>query len=142
MPDRQSQAIALMGLPLFFLSTKNFGAQAKTEVRSLLARYRQHRHAMAAGIVHPIGRKPDNASWCGFQSHLESENSGYLLIFRERCNPESEQSIRLGWVRACGLELTDLLRHQSRHVECREDGAIPLVIASAPDFLFLRYEVV
>jgi len=85
-PHSYAVAIALMGIPLLFLETKYYTDEAKAEIRSLLKVYKTHREAIYRGIVHPIGAKPNNGSWTGFQCHLPGENHGYLMVFRERCN--------------------------------------------------------
>lgn len=134
-----SVAIALMGIPLFFQETKLYTSQARNEIAPLLDIYKQHREHMYRGIVHPIGAKPDNASWTGFQCHLPEENVGYLTIFRERCNPDAEQDITLGWLKGGTIELTDLRNQTTNREAVGADGRVLFRIDSAPDFLFLRY---
>jgi hypothetical protein len=132
-------AIALMSIPLFFTETKYYSDQAREQIRSLLAIYKAHRTDIYRGIVHPIGDKPDNHSWCGFQCHLETENRGYMTVFRELCNSDAKRSIRLARVSGKAIQLTDLLTGQSWEVPVSEDGSIALEIAQTPQFLFLQY---
>jgi hypothetical protein len=134
-------AIALMGIPLFFLETKHYSAGARAEIRAMLDLYKQHRLAIYRGIVHPIGEKPDNASWTGFQCHLADERCGYLTVFRERCNADAERTLRLGWLERGGALLTDLVRGTTAETQVGGDGAIPLRIDDAPGFRFMRYEM-
>jgi len=134
-------AIALMGIPLFFQETKFYSPAAKTEIHALLDVYKQHRASLYQGIVHPIGGKPDNASWTGFQCHLPAENRGYLMIFRERCNPEPDYRLALGWLPAGTMTLTDLITHQKWRQPITADGTTTLTIAPAPGFRFLQYAV-
>jgi len=132
-------AIALMGIPLFFQETKYYSAEARAEIGALLKVYREHRESIYKGIVHPIGAKPDNGSWTGFQCHLSDENRGYLTIFRERCNPEREQPIKLGWLGGGAIEVTDLVRGETREKPVGADGSVSFDIEHAPGFLFLKY---
>lgn len=133
--------IALMGIPLFFQQTKYYTDAARDEIRPILAVYKQHREAMYAGIVNPIGDCPDNASWAGFQCHCEDGTSGYLTIFRERCNAEPTQTLKLGWVAGQTLRITNLLSGKSREVKVGDDGNVEFDIPDAPGFLYCRYEI-
>jgi hypothetical protein len=138
-PHSYAVAIALMGIPLFFLQTKLYTAAAKAEIRSLLDIYKQHRDAIYAGIVHPIGGKPDNASWTGFQCHLAEEHHGFLTIFRERCNGETRHSFELGWLRDTTVRITDLMEGTTRTCAVGADGVVEFEIGTAPGFLFCSY---
>ncbi len=132
-------AIALMGIPLFFQQTKFYSEAAKLEIRPLLDVYKEHRQSLFRGIVHPIGCKPNNASWTGFQCHLASENRGYLLVFRERNNTNSQHPLQLGWMDKGELALTDLTTKRTWRQAVDSDGTVTLSIDHAPGFLFLEY---
>lgn len=132
-------AVALMSIPLFFCETKYYSAEAKTQIRPLLSIYKQHRERIYRGIVHPIGDKPDNYSWTGFQCHIEEENCGYVTVFRELCNAEAKQSIRLARVPGTSIRITDLVSGKSWDQPVAADGSITLEINEAPGFLFLQY---
>lgn len=134
-------AIALMGIPLIFTETKYYGDQAKAEIRSLLATYKQHREAIYRGIVHPIGDKPDNAGWAGFQCHLAEENRGYLTLFRERCNEQTQRSIAMGWLPPGVIQITDLVEQRQWEAQVGADGAVSFEIDLAPGFRFLHYTI-
>lgn len=134
-----STAIALMGVPLFFQEIKYYSNEAKTEIKALLEVYKQNREAMFQGIVHPIGDKPDNASWTGLQCHLPEENKGFLMIFRERSNAKPKHSLKLGWVNSDQLEFTDLITDKKWQKNMPEDGSIEFSINETPGFLFLKY---
>ncbi len=133
-------AIALMGVPLLFQELKYLSKQARDDIRRLLGVYKAHREAIYRGIVHPLGAKPDNARWSGFQCHLDDDTGGYLLIFRERCNTEATGTLDLGWVRPGTLALTDLLTGRRRQAPVGRDGAVTFRIDRAPGFGFLRYD--
>ena len=132
-------AIALMGIPLFFQETKYYSESAKAEIRALLEVYKEHRAFLFEGIVHPIGAKPDNASWTGFQCHLPNEGRGYLLIFRERCNARARHSFELGWLRPGTLHLTDLVSKRNWRQQTGPGGPLDITVDRAPGFRFLHY---
>lgn len=134
-------AIALMGIPLFFQETKYYSAEAKAEIKPLLSAYKKHREAIYRGIVHPIGNKPNNAEWTGFQCHLPEEQSGYLMIFRERCNQNADQSIELGWLHPGSIDLMDVTTERKWQQSISQDNSLSLSIENAPGFLFLRYRI-
>ncbi len=131
--------IPLMSIPLFFCETKYYTPAAKEEIRKLLAVYKEHRAEIYGGIVYPIGDKPDNQSWTGFQSHLEDKNAGHLTIFRELGNPSAQHAIRLARVPGKSIRLNDLLSGKSWDQPVADDGTIQLRIDHAPGCLFLRY---
>jgi hypothetical protein len=134
-------AIALMGIPLFFQETKHYTEEAKAEIRPVLDVYRKHRDAIYKGIVHPIGERPDNASWTGFQCHLPDEGCGYLTIFRERCNVDPVKVLELGWLEEGAIYTTDLIRGTRAENQVRPGGRVTFGIEEAPGFLFYRYSM-
>ena len=140
-PHDYCTAIALMGIPLFFLETKYYSDEAKKQIKPLLACYKKYRSEIYSGIVHPIGEKPDNASWTGFQCHLAKQNRGYLTIFRERCNEEPQAEIKLGWLQGADVELTDLVTGKEWTESVGTEGNVPFTMDHAPGFLFLSYQV-
>ncbi len=134
-------AIALMGIPLFFQQTKYYTDEAKAEIRLLLDVYKRQRNWIYGGIVHPIGDKPDNTSWTGFQCHLPEENCGYLMVFRERCNAEPEHSLRLGWMQQGMIHVKDLLQGTTSEKQVGSGGVVSFRVEHPPGFLFLQYSV-
>ncbi|WFB36350.1 alpha-galactosidase [Kiritimatiellota bacterium B12222] len=134
-------AIALMGIPLFFQETKYYSEKAKKEIRPLLDMYKEQRNDIYRGIVHPIGDKPDNASWTGFQSHMADEHRGTLLLFRERCNSTSEYTYKLGWLSNTTIEVRNLVNQSTELKTVGSDGSVTFHINQAPGFLFLSYSI-
>ncbi len=138
-PHSYAVAIPLMSIPLFFLETKYYSDEARNEIRPLLAEYKKHRELIYRGQVHPIGNKPDNGSWTGFQCHLEDEKCGFLTVFRERCSIADEAALELGWLRNQNILLTNLLDGTSCERNVDHRGEVQFVIEEAPGFLFLKY---
>jgi hypothetical protein len=138
-PHPYTVAIALMASPIFFQLTQLYDEHARDVIRELLSVYRAHRTAMARGYVFPIGDKPDNGSWTGFQCHEMASGSGYLTIFRERNQPEPERELALRFVAGRRLAIEDLMRGETRTVDVGEDGRVWFRIEHPADFRFLRY---
>lgn len=134
-------AIALMGIPLFFQQTQYYSPQARAEIRRLLDIYKQHRESIYRGMVHPIGQKPDNARWTGFQCHLADEQRGYLMLLRERCNDQAQHTYALAGLDAGPIDLTDLISGQTWREELGPGGALRVSISQAPGFRFMQYKV-
>jgi len=141
-PHAYATAITLMSIPLFFQETKYYSPDARNEIRGLLDIYKQHREKIYRGVVCPIGNKPDNASWTGFQSHLAEENSGYLTVFRERCNTQPTVSLRIPGLAGHTTRLDNLTIGASQEIAVHENSNVQLEIPDAPGFRFLRYEIV
>jgi len=135
-------AITLMASPIFFQMTQLYDDHARDVIRDLLSVYKRHRAAMARGYVFPIGEKPDNGSWTGFQCHDSASGSGYLMVFRERNQPAPEWKLALRFVAGRRLEIEDLVHGESRTVDVGEDGKVWFRIEHPADFRFLRYEPV
>jgi hypothetical protein len=134
-------AIAFMALPQFFQETQFYSAAARAELRRLLAIYKEHRRAIYDGYVFPIGAEPDNASWTGFQSHQPETGSGYLTLFREVHNQESEHEIALGFLGGRTVRLTNLLRQETTTAALNPEGRLRFRIDKPADFRFYRYDV-
>ncbi|BDD10200.1 hypothetical protein FUAX_26320 [Fulvitalea axinellae] len=137
-----SVALTLMGSPIFFQETHRYTDKARDEIRKLLAEYKLHRKEMYDGYVFPVGAKPDNSSWTGFQNYLPSDDRGYLTIFRELNNENRNGKIKLNFLGGKKIKITDLIKKTSREVTVGKDGAVDFEIADKAGFLFCEYEVI
>ncbi len=133
-------AITLMATPLFFAETHHYRPAARAEIRALLAVYKEHRAAVYSGMVQPIGSKPDNRSWTGFQCLLPDGESGYLTVFREIGNPETTATLALHRMANEKLVFTDLCSGEAWQTQTDAQGRVAFTIPTAPRFRFLRYE--
>jgi len=134
-------AIALMGTPIFFQETHLYSDIAREQVRSLLRIYKKHRDQIYEGYVFPIGEKPNNQNWTGFQCHIFKKNAGYLLIFRELNNREASRMIRLKFLASTTIRLVNLLQETESTIQVADDGWAHFKIEKPADFRFYRYEV-
>jgi hypothetical protein len=134
-------AITLMATPLFFQLTHLYRPEARDQIRALLSLYKAHRGHIYRGYVFPIGTKPDNASWTGFQCHLPGEGVGYFTVFRERYNRDPRREIRARFLAGQTIELTDLHGRSVSTIHVGAGGGIPFHIAAPADYCFYRYAV-
>ena len=132
-------AIGLMGSPNFFQELKYLKPHARTEIKGLLNIYKKVRPQMAEGIVYPIGHRPDNAQWTGFQNYNENTGISYLMIFRERLNKNSSAKLPLCFYQSQSrLHLTDLISGKTRDVILDNRSQIEFFIPETPGFQFLE----
>ena len=136
-----SVAIALMGSPIFFQETHYYTAKARAQIKPVVAVYKKHRNEMYKGFVFPIGEKPDNASWSGFQNYNSKTNTGYLTIFREINNKEKKHVMKLHFLKNKTLKLTNLMTAKVSSIEVNTDGEIQFEIENPVDFRFYKYEI-
>jgi hypothetical protein len=129
----------LMGSPIFFQETRYYNKAARDILRPLLSLYKQHRHAMFEGYVFPIGDKPDNESWSGFQNHDPNSRTGYLTLFRQLNNKQTQASIGLKFLAGKTIQISNLQTQASRTVKVPTDGKVNFTITNAPGYLFLKY---
>ena len=136
-------AQTLMGVPLFFQETKFYSEAAKAELKPLIALYKKHRREIFDGFVFPVGDKPDNASWSGFQTVLNEGLNGYLLLFRQLENKESRKSVSLKFMSGRIVEIHDLVAEK---IWCQQSeqssGGFDFEIPSAPGFIFCKYRCI
>ncbi len=137
-----SVAIALMGSPIFFQETHYYDEGARNEIKEVISVYKQHRDAMYNGYVFPIGQKPDNASWTGFQNYNPETSTGYLTIFREINNEETTQSIKLYFLKSVTVQLTNLMTGEAEEKRIDENGNMTFEIEKPVDFRFYKYEII
>jgi len=153
-------AIALMSSPLFFCELQYFDEPARAKMRPLIAAWKRERDNLARGYVHPIGAEPDDASWTGFQNHIEDsapatppspsgrgaageglpKANGYLLIFRELNNTQSSATIALNYVAGKTLRLTDLITGKTFEAAADKQGRVNFTMEKPGDYRFYRYE--
>ena len=67
---------------------------------------------------------------------------GHLLLFRERHNTESKNSVKLKFLAGKTLTLTDILHDVApRTVAVGADGSVEFEITQPADYRLYRYEV-
>ena len=136
-----SVAIALMGSPIFFQETHYYTNEARDQIRPLLKVYKEHRDEMYKGYVFPIGDKPNNSNWSGFQNYNPGKNSGHLMIFREINNGVAVKSMKLHFIEDKTLELTNLMTGETIEKHVDGEGNIDFEIGNTADFRFYKFRI-
>ncbi|UDQ97644.1 hypothetical protein AAEX28_11600 [Lentisphaerota bacterium WC36G] len=137
-------AIALMSSPLFFHLTQKYDDEQRDAVRALLKKYKGIRSNLYDCYTFPIGNKPDNKSYVGFQAVDVKNNykTGYLLIFRERLNQESKKKIQLKFNgnKEQEYHFVNLMMGSSFSAKSDSANCIEFSIANGGQYLFLSYQ--
>ena len=50
------------------------------QIKPLVVLWKQHRDAIHAGTILPVGQEPDGVNWSGFVSQSDDGKTGYLLV--------------------------------------------------------------
>ena len=74
-------ASVMLGSPLGWFEASGLAPETKAKLAPFVATWKKHRDRLHAGVVHPIGAKPDGVSWTGFV--VQGEESLDVLLFRE-----------------------------------------------------------
>lgn len=134
-------AIPLMATPLFFQETQFYSKAALDEIRPILAAYKRERSNIYQCFIYPVGEEPDNASWTGFQAHHDTLGLGYLNLFRELNNTETEKTVHLRLISDCSLKITDLLNKEKFVIKVDNHGNAKFKIQNPGDFRMYKYEM-
>lgn len=85
-------ASVMLGSPLGWFEVSGLAPETKAKLAPFVATWKQHRDRLHAGVVHPIGEKPDGLAWTGFV--VQDEQGLDVLLFRE-LNPQATCEIDL-----------------------------------------------
>jgi hypothetical protein len=139
-PHDYNMAITLMSSPILFTETQMIKPEARNAIRPLITAFKRERAEMYKGYVFPIGRKPDNAQWTGFQNHNPDTGNGYLTIFRELNSKDASGTLALHFLKpGAKVQLTDVLSGKTRTATLNQKSEATFELEAAPGFLFLRY---
>jgi hypothetical protein len=132
-------AQTMMGTPIFFQETQLYSREAREQLRPLIRIYREHREALYAGYPFPLGAKPDNKSWSGFQNYNPANGTSYLTLFRQIGSREEKKELNiLFYPPGTRLRMTDLLADQSEYMVLDGEGQLEFKIAEAPGYRFIK----
>lgn len=134
--------ITLMGSPIFFQETHLYNEEARKEIASLLAIYKKYRKEIFTGYVFPIGDKPNDSSWTGFQCHIPDKGTGYIILFRELENCDLSRQITLKFIKGKKIRMINLLGENVTESHVSNEGKVSFSIKKVPAFKFYRYEVI
>jgi len=136
-------AMGVPFVPCFFQSAQYLDEQGQRELSGFISLYKKHREAIFQCYTFPIGDKPDNQSWSGFQMINEDDtSSNYLLLFREIHNAESQKIIQLKLLAGKKIKITNIETEESRVEKVPESGEIGFKIKEPGSYQFLQYAVI
>lgn len=136
-------AMGVPFVPCFFQSAQNLNAQEQEELKNFIAVYKKHRTAIFNAYTFPVGDKPDNQSWSGFQMLNETnKKENYLLLFRELHNQESKKVLQLKFLKGKTVKFTNVETGKTFVKKASQDGKIEFSINEPAKYQFLQYAVV
>lgn len=74
-------AMVMVASPLAWFEVSNAPAEFRAEVAELVEVWKEHRAALQAGPILPIGEEPDGWTWSGFLSHRDT-GPVHAIVFR------------------------------------------------------------
>ena len=129
-------------VPCFFQSAQYLDEKGKEELRELISLFKKHREKIFSAYAFPVGDKPDNKSWAGFQMVSEGgAKDNFLLLFRELHSNESARNIRLKFLAGKKIKIANLQTGNTEVKKVEANGNLSLRIEKPADILFLTYEV-
>ncbi len=136
-------AMGVPFIPCFFQSAQNLDADGREEIKKFISVYKENRKEIFNCYTFPIGDKPDNESWSGFQMINSKEGgSGYILLFRELHNSQSHKDIQLKFLQGKAIKITDTENNRSFIEKASSEGKVNFKIDAPASYLFLKYSVI
>lgn len=135
-------AMGVPFIPCFFQSAQYLDEQGQVEMKNFISLYKKHREAIFSCFTFPIGDKPDNQSWSGFQMiNEDEEKSNYLLLFRELHNTEAQKSLHLKMLTGKTIKLTNIETGYTWVQKVPADGNVDFAMKDPGSYLFLQYTI-
>jgi hypothetical protein len=135
-------AIAMAGIPVFFEKMQSFSPTRRKEINTTLSLYKNIREQWMDSFIYPIGNRPDNASFTGFQAIHPDKQSGYLLLFRELYASEQSAGFKLHFIKHSRVKLTNLRTGESEIVYISRDGTFITSIKAPADWVCYHYQII
>lgn len=129
-------ATVLFANPLGWFEVSGLSDDFVARARPLIAAWREHREALFAGDITPLGDAPDGHAWTGFLSHHAGARSGYALVFRE-FNPAAETTLALPVALPATARFETLGGAGALRVA--DDGRLRVRVPETPGFVFARF---
>ncbi|MBI4978124.1 MAG: alpha-galactosidase [Spirochaetes bacterium] len=134
-------ASVMVSHPLLWMELQHLTPDDASTLANIIAVFKQHRDALHAAEVFPIGEIPDGTSFTGFQA-VTGADEGYLILIKEY---SSRQSYRYKLTDAAGrtLTVTELATNASGGYTVAAavdaEGYIDVSISSPRSYVFLKY---
>ena len=130
--------IAFMGSPILFQQVQLLSPEARRELKNIIAIYKNHRETMYRCFVYPIGSKPDNCSWTGFQ--FADNDNGYIVLFRERNSKVKKEKVKIKKVKNCAINAVNVITGENFGMVVDLEGYAEFTIETPCGFLWLKYQ--
>jgi hypothetical protein len=134
-------AIAMFANPLFWEALTSLSPEDQRQMHSLIAIYKQHRNAIFAGHILPIGHEPSGSSWTGFQSHNFDTGLGYVIVFRE-ANPQEEGVFHLKFLDGKTVRFESLTDSTSDIIKPPSEKEVVFRLSHEHSFRLYHYDTV
>ena len=128
-------ATVMFSNPLGWFEVSNLPDTYFDQVPPLVQTWKEHREALFAGTVLPIGSAPDGISWTGLLSLAPGGEAGYILVFRE-LSPDSACMLDLPGVGKAARECESLSGSGEMTIQ---EGNVCADIPDKLGFLFARF---
>lgn len=135
-------AMGVPFVPCFFQSAQNLDSKEQKELKDFITVFKKHRKNIFNSYTFPVGDKPDNQSWTGFQMLNESDKkANYLLLFRELHNQDSKKVLQLKFLKGKTVTFTNVETGKTFVKKASSDGKIEFLMNEPGSYLFLQYAV-
>jgi hypothetical protein len=136
-------AMGVPFVPCFFQSAQYLDEQGQDELENFISLYKKHREAIFGCYTFPIGDKPDNQSWSGFQMiNDDIKGSNYILLFRELHNIETTREVQLKFLAGKTIKITNIETGKSWIQKVTSTGAAKFSVEKPGGYVFLEYAVI
>ena len=129
--------IAFTGSPILFQQVRFLTPEARRQLKEIISVYKKYRDDMYKCFVYPIGNKPDNRSWTGFQ--FVNGDHGFIILFRELNNMSKTEKIQLKFIKNRNISATDIMTSREQILPVNENGCISFIIEKPCDFVWYKY---
>jgi len=131
---------SFMAAPSCFMLTQLLQPKEREELKKIIGIYKENRKEIWESYVFPIGDEPNNASWTGFQFYHPEKKSGYLMVFRELHNNETEHELELNFLHNERVELLNLETNERKIVKM-QGSTLNLEIDKPAGYKFIKFKI-
>jgi len=122
-------ASVMLGSPLGWFEASGLAPETVSRLAPFVATWKLHRDRLHAGVVHPVGEKPDGVAWTGFV--VKGAEGLDVVLFRE-LNAKRDFTLDLGpFGSASSAEVLSPRGHASV-----KDGVLSVDVPDALDFVW------
>lgn len=132
-PIESTFATVMLGSPLGWFEASGLAPETMARLAPFVATWKKHRDRLHAGVVHPIGAKPDGVSWTGFV--VQGAGSLDAILFRE-LNAQATFALDLTSYGVTQPSVADVL--SPRGSASLTDGRLAVTVPEKLDFVWVH----